>query len=84
MYFVQTRNKKRKPFDSTNTLFALYTPERIVIPTCELKLVDLQTKIILPSAMKAYIWLLPSLESERLCFENNDAINSGDCLKKNC
>ena len=47
--------KKAKLLDSTNTLFALYIPERIVIPACELKLVDLQAKIIIRSSMKAYM-----------------------------
>ena len=73
--------KKPKPFDSTNTHFALYTPETIVIPASELKLVDLQTKIILLPSMKAYIWLLPSSESECSCIENNDTINPGSYLK---
>ena len=45
------------------------------------KIVDLQTKVILPPNMSARIWLFALFEKSRVCIQNNDIVDFGRWLK---
>ena len=70
-----------KSVDSSCNLFCLYAPEETTILGNELKIDDLQTKVILPPNMSARIWLLPPFEKNRVYIQNNDIVVSGGWLK---
>ena len=61
--------KKPKPINKNRTVFVLYAPERIVLRSCEAKVINMQTKIKLPHAINAKIWLLLSLIKEHISIE---------------
>ena len=68
--------KRPRSVNSSYNLFCLYAPEEVTVAGNELKTVDLQIKVILPSNMSARIWLLPSFEENRLYIQNNDVLDS--------
>ena len=76
--------KKPKPINENRTVFVLYAPERIVLRSCEAKVINMQTKIKLPHAINAKIWLLLSLIKEHISIESNTLLkdsNTNDFIK---
>ena len=70
--------KRPRSVDSSCNLFCLYAPEEITISGNELKIVDLQTKVILPPNMSASIWLLPSFEKNRVYIQIMTSLTLAD------
>lgn len=76
--------KRPRPVDSSYSLFCLHAPEEVILSGKEFKIVDLQTKVILPSDMTARIFFFffwPLFEKNRLYIQSNDIVDSGGWLK---
>ena len=83
-FSVKKHVKNPKAVNKNRTVFVLYAPERIVLRSCEAKVINRQTKLKLAHAINAKIWLLPSLRKENISIESNTLIkdsNTNDFIK---
>ena len=69
--------KRPRSVNSSCNLFCLYPQEEITISGNELKIINLQTKVILPPNISAHIWLLLLFETNRVYIQKNDIVDSG-------
>ena len=65
--------KRPRPVDSSYSLFCLHAPEEIILSGKEFKIVDLQTKVILPSDTTARIFFF---------FSFGPCLRKTDCIYK--
>ena len=68
--------KRPRSVNSSCNLFCLYLQEEITFSGNELRIVNLQTKVILPPNMSVHIWLLLLFEKNKVYMQKNDIVDS--------